>query len=65
MGMSALKSFLHTQFHTKDLEALKYFIGVEVMQSKKGIFLFRGNMCLIYWLIQESWVPTMQYSNAS
>ena len=29
-----LKSFLHNQFHTKDLVLLKYFLGVEVMRSK-------------------------------
>lgn len=39
VGISSLKSFLHTQFHTKDLGMLKYFLGVEVTRSKKGIFL--------------------------
>ncbi|EOY13638.1 Cysteine-rich RLK (RECEPTOR-like protein kinase) 8, putative [Theobroma cacao] len=38
-GISSLKSFLHTQFQTKDLGFLKYFLGVEVTRSKKGIFL--------------------------
>ena len=38
-GISSLKSFLHGQFHTKDLEMLKYFLDVEVMRSKCGIFL--------------------------
>ena len=38
-GMSSLKSFLHGQFHTKDLGMLKYFLGVDVMRSKCGIFL--------------------------
>ena len=38
-GISSLKSFLHSQFHTKDLGMLKYFLGVEVMRSKRGIFL--------------------------
>ncbi|XP_031285404.1 uncharacterized protein LOC116144087 [Pistacia vera] len=37
-AISLLKSFLHTQFHTKDLGVLKYFLGVEVT-SKKCIFL--------------------------
>src|SRR5262249_33271042 len=35
----SLKSFLHTQFHTKDLGVLKYFLGIEVTRSKKGIFI--------------------------
>ena len=38
-GISSLKSFLHDQFHTKDLGMLKYFLGVEAMRSKRGIFL--------------------------
>ena len=38
-GISLLKSFLHGQFHTKNLGMLKYFLGVEVMRSKRGIFL--------------------------
>ena len=38
-GISSLKSFLQSQFHTKDLGMLKYFLGIEVMRSKHGIFL--------------------------
>ena len=38
-GISSLKSFLHSQFHTKDLGMLRYFLGIEVMQNKHGIFL--------------------------
>jgi len=38
-GVSSLKSFLHTQFHMKDLGMLKYLLGVKVNRSKKGIFL--------------------------
>ena len=38
-GIFSLKSFLHGQFHTKGLGMLKYFLGVEVMRSKCGIFL--------------------------
>ena len=37
--ISSLKSFLHGQFHTKDLGILRYFLDVEVMWSKHGIFL--------------------------
>ena len=35
----SLKSFLHNQFHTKDLRMLNYFLGVEVMRSKQRILL--------------------------
>ena len=45
-GISSLKSFLHGQFHTKDLGMLKYFLGVEVMRSKRGIFLFQRKYVL-------------------
>ena len=38
-GILSLKSFLHNQFHTKDLGILKYFLGIEVMRSKQGILL--------------------------
>ena len=37
--ISSLKFFLHGQFHTKDLGMLRYLLGVEVMRSKRGIFL--------------------------
>ena len=53
-SISSLKSFLHGQFHTVDLGMLRYFLGVEVMRSKHGIFLSQGHMFLIYCLRLES-----------
>ena len=38
-SISSLKSFLQSQFHTKDSGMLRYFLGIEVMRSKHGIFL--------------------------
>ena len=38
-GISSLKSFLQSQFHIKDLGMQRYFLGIEVMRSKYGIFL--------------------------
>ena len=35
----SLKSFLHSQFHIKDVGMLKYFLGVEIMRSNQGILL--------------------------
>ena len=56
-GFSSLKSFLHIQFHTKDLGTLKYFLGVEVMRNKHEICYLKGNMCLICYPRQGNWVP--------
>ena len=38
-GISSLKSFLQSKFHTKDIGMLRYFLGIEIMRSKHGIFL--------------------------
>ncbi|XP_058217335.1 uncharacterized mitochondrial protein AtMg00810-like [Rhododendron vialii] len=38
-GFEELKQFLHSQFHTKDLGKLWYFLGIEVARSKDGISL--------------------------
>ena len=55
-GISSLKSFLHGQFHTKDLGMLKYFLGVEVMRSKRGIFLSQSHVSPLWhkaYILQE------------
>ena len=48
-GILSLNSFLHSQFHTKDLEMLKYFFGVQVMRSREFCYL-NGNICSICYL---------------
>ena len=35
----SLKSSLQSRFHTKDLGVIKYILDIEVMTSKKGIFM--------------------------
>ena len=37
--ISSLKSFIQSQFYTKDLGMLRYLLGIEVMRNKLGIFL--------------------------
>ncbi|XP_019179162.1 PREDICTED: uncharacterized protein LOC109174378 [Ipomoea nil] len=51
-GIDALKSFLKEKFHTKDLGVLKYFLGIEVIRSKRGIFLSQRKYVLD--LLEES-----------
>ena len=41
-GISSPKSFLHSQFHTKDLGMLKYVLGVEVMRSVETHKVYLG-----------------------
>lgn len=36
-AISTLKQFLHSRFRIKDLGDLKYFLGIEVSRSKRGI----------------------------
>ena len=51
-GISSLKSFLQSQFHTKDLGMLRYFLGIEVKLCEANIesSYLKGNMYLIYCL---------------
>lgn len=61
------KKFLATEFEIKDLGALRYFLGMKVAQSKKGIVIFHRKyildllnetVCLgVILLICHLWIP--------
>ena len=38
MGIDNLKKYLQKYFKTKNRGSLKYFLGIEVAKSNKGIF---------------------------
>ena len=39
VSIADIKKFLHNQFHLKYLGDLKYFLGIEIYASRKGIFI--------------------------
>lgn len=41
-----IKQILHSHFHIKDLDLLKYFLGIEVAHSDAGISLCQRKYCL-------------------
>ena len=46
MSIDAIKKFLHSQFHLKDLGDLNFFLGIEVSSSKNGIFISQRKYAL-------------------
>ena len=54
----ALQSYLSSEFEMKDLSHLKYFLGIEVSRSDKGIFLSQRKYALD--LLQETAMSACQ-----
>jgi len=46
IGISQLKEHLCRHFQTKDLGSLKYFLGIEVAQSKDGVVISQRKYAL-------------------
>ena len=46
MSIATIKKFLHSQFRLKDLDDLKYFLGIKVSSSKNGIFISQRKYAL-------------------
>ncbi|GKD84366.1 putative reverse transcriptase, RNA-dependent DNA polymerase, partial [Tanacetum coccineum] len=44
--ITKLKKNLFTEFEMKDLRRLKYFLGIEVLRSKQGIFMYQKKYVL-------------------
>lgn len=56
---NSIKLTLDNTFKIKDLGKLKYFIGIEVPQSKEGIFLTQRNSCLNF--LEDSSLPKSSF----
>ena len=54
----ALQDYLSREFEMKDLGPLKYFLGIEVSRSNKGIFLSQRKYALD--LLQETGMSACQ-----
>ena len=46
--INSLKEFIHTQFKLKDLDSLKYFLGLEIVCSLRALFYLNAIMLYNY-----------------
>ena len=56
----ALQSYLSSEFEMKELDHLKYFLGIEVSRSDKGNFLVSKKICFRF--IVGNWYVSMSTS---
>ena len=45
-SIADVKKFLHSNFHLKDLGDLKYFLGIEIYESRNGIYISQRKYAL-------------------
>lgn len=53
-GILQVKQHLLNQFQTKYLDKLRYFLGIEVAQSKDGLVIFRQKYVMD--ILEETWL---------
>jgi Reverse transcriptase (RNA-dependent DNA polymerase) len=59
--MKRIKSNLATEFEVKELDPLRYFLGIEVANAPNGVFFSQQKYVLE--LLHEAWMLIGQYTN--
>ena len=62
VGIQNLKEHLHQHFQTKDLGKLRYFLGIEVAQSRDGILISQRKYALD--ILEETGMVNCKLVNA-
>ena len=60
-GITDLKQHLSKHFQTKDLGRLKYFLGIEVAQSRSGIVISQRKYAL--YILEETGMMGCRYTD--
>lgn len=58
--INSVKAYLDQHFNIKDLGSLKYFLGIEIARSQKGVFLNQRKYTL--YIITTVSLPNAKFS---